>query len=76
MKRFLAFKGWDEARASGCDEGGAGGWDDFVDNFETINEAKEILIQTPDWDWAQIVDLELGKVVLRATISIDWQKVY
>lgn len=38
-------------------------WDDFVDDFETIQDAKLAAIERKDrYDWYQIVDTETKKV--------------
>lgn len=56
MKRFILFAG-DRYYP-------AGGWDDFIDSFDAVEDA----VAHPDivseyWDWWQVVDTATGTVV-------------
>lgn len=66
MKRYLLFAGltYYPGRA----------WNDLIGSFDAIGEAVDAL-DTEENDWAQIVDLEQGKIVLqgkRADIDEEW----
>ena len=52
MKRFLLFEGYHYYPQ--------GGWDDFVKDFDTFEEAKQS-IETSNALWNHIVDLETGE---------------
>lgn len=41
----------------------AGGWGDFHSSYNLLEEAEEACKTMPDFDWAEIVDLESGEVV-------------
>ena len=57
MKRYLLF--------SGSDYYPAGGWDDFINSFNTLIEARaageESNKEDKDWKWFHIVDLKTGR---------------
>lgn len=54
MKRFLVFCG------PSYDRIGAGGWDDFLGDYDTTEQAKTALLNTDkEKDWWHIVDTEL-----------------
>lgn len=60
MKQFLFFAG-DHYYPSG-------GWDDFQDSFETVEEINEHWLKCLNeklYDWGQIVDSQTGKMVAR-----------
>ena len=52
MKRYLLF--------SGNDYYPTGGWGDFVDDFDTIEEAEAYARKEPlsEWQWWHIIDTE------------------
>lgn len=55
MKKYLLFTGDDEP---------VGGWGDFRDSFDSIEEAFKGLAKNRRWagDWVQIVDRDTCKV--------------
>jgi hypothetical protein len=56
MKRYLLFAG--ELYYP------SGGWDDFVNSFDTIEECMAAETNTTSgYDWAQIVDTTTGKII-------------
>lgn len=56
MKRFMLFAGMHYYPA--------GGWDDFVDSFDTVEDAvAHPKIVSEYWDWWQVVDTATGTVV-------------
>ena len=50
MKRFLVFT-FDQYYPNG-------GWEDFQESFETLEAAKNFLINKSNFDFYQVVDLE------------------
>ena len=54
MKRYLVF--------AGADYYPSGGWGDFIDSFDDIDEARAA---APDCDWQEVVDKDTGEVVHR-----------
>lgn len=60
MKRYLVFAGFIEYR-------GAGGWEDFKKDFETLKEAVEFAITIADEDWWHISDLETSVIVVNSS---------
>lgn len=54
LKRFLYFNGYVYYPS--------GGWDDFKQSFDTLEEAKAHAAQWPG-EWNHIVDLETGEVI-------------
>ena len=47
-----------------------GGWDDYVDTFETIAEARAGV--APTADWAHVVDLSICERVSTFARGIGW----
>jgi hypothetical protein len=63
MKRFLLFRGEQYYPR--------GGWHDFVDSFNTLEEARRATFNVESWgwdfdtDWAMVVDSEFCTIVWR-----------
>ena len=57
LKRYLVFHG--------IDYEAGGGWEDFQDSFDTLEEAREKVQRTPKGtlDWWHIVDSQAGQIV-------------
>lgn len=47
----------------------AGGWDDFVESFDTIDEAKSMFMTT-NKDLGHIFDGDIGRVI----VETDWTR--
>lgn len=41
-----------------------GGWEDFFDSYDTIEEARKHARRKPRWDWWHVVDSQTGKIVV------------
>jgi len=55
MKRYLLFSGRCYYHC--------GGWDDFVDSFDTIEEAKQSKVTNDKHEWIQIVDTQTMEII-------------
>lgn len=58
MKRFLVF--------ASCVYYPCGGWEDFVEDFATLEEAAEAAKAIATADWWHVVDTKHRKVVLES----------
>lgn len=67
MKRFLVF--------AGDNYYPAGGWGDYVDSYESAEEA-HMAAAKQGYDWSHVVDLELGEEVDSEgkPITYEWEK--
>lgn len=65
MKQFLFFAG-DHYYPSG-------GWDDFRDSFDTVEEINEYWLKCLNekvYDWGHTIDMHTGKMVARYSLRV------